>query len=240
MQRNKVLGLASFALASTLALAGCSGSGNPAQEASASSPAASQPPSDSPSVSPSQPTDAATSTPETSSSPSDAAETSKAAKDSKKADNSKLKILEATSPSYTDTVMGNKFQVTGVALDFKGEGEFADAPGDNVYVAIRYKVNGGTKYLNGASCTNTKLESADSPFPTGDIATKELKVPMVAAGLQPLENVGPGESSEGWCLYYVPNPTTDNLTATYSRLAMKDAKKTYKEESKTLKITVEK
>lgn len=235
MKRPKAIGFASLALASALALAGCTGGGEQADQSTTPTPTASSTTSESPA-----PTDAS---PTESSSPTESASqtsTESAEADSKKADNSKLKIHEASSPSYTDSVMGNKFQVTGVALDFKGEGEFADAPGDNVYVAVRYKVSAGTKYLNGTSCTNTKLESADSPYATGDIATKELKVPMEAAGLQPLETVGPGKTSEGWCLYYVPNPTVDNLTAQYSRLAMKDAKKTYKEESKKLKITVEK
>ncbi|GAA1406920.1 hypothetical protein AUR04nite_04680 [Glutamicibacter uratoxydans] len=234
MKRTKALGFTSLALASALALAGCSGSGDKAGESTTPSPTVSSTTSESPVTTDASPTESSSPTESASESSTESAEA-----DAKQADNGKLKIYKATSPSYTDTVMGHKFQVTGVALDFKGEGEFAEAPGKDTYVAVQYKVTAGDKYFNGTSCTNTKLASTDSPYPRGD-STSIQKKAMEKAGLTPMGTVRQGESTEGWCLYYVPNPTTDNLTANYSRLAMKDSKKTYKEESKDLKITVEK
>ncbi|WP_313810762.1 hypothetical protein [Glutamicibacter sp.] len=229
MKSTKVLGFTSLAVASALALAGCSGSDNQSEDSTSPSPTVSSTATESS-------TAEASATDSTASATGSASESST---ESAQADSGELKIYKASSPSYTDTVMDHEFEVTGVAMGFTGEGEFAEAPGDNTYVAVKYKASAGDKYFNGTSCSNTRLSSADSSTPTGDTNSLQKKA-MEKAGIDPMEDVRQGESTEGWCLYYVPNPTLDNLTATYQRLPMKDGDKTYKEESKDLKITVEK
>lgn len=149
-----------------------------------------------------------------------------------------LTEFKARSDKGTDSVLEHSFEATGIALDFKGTGDQEEPPGNNKYVAIKVKATSGAKYLNGLSCTAFKLQDDKATTPKG--STSLIEDDLAALGLTPFERISKGESGEGWCGYYLENPTKDNLTLVYSRLGLKDSNgKEEPPESKELKITPE-
>ncbi|WP_291278158.1 hypothetical protein [Galactobacter sp.] len=150
-----------------------------------------------------------------------------------------LTEIKASSDKGTDSVLEHSFEATGIALGFKGSGDRVDPPGNNKYVAIKVKATAGTKYSNGLSCTAFKLQDDKASTPKGSYSL--VKDRLEELGLTPFETVRRGETGEGWCAYYLENPTKDNLTLVYSRLGLKDSSSGKEEppESKELKITPE-
>lgn len=222
---------ASVGIAALLALTACSGSDDkePAPEPASSS-AAEEETTEAPAP---DDTDEATTTDEAE---GEDGETSDSA-DGGSADG-ELTEIKASSEKGTDSVLEHSFEATGIALGFKGSGDRVDPPGNNKYVAIKVKATAGTKYANGLNCTSFKLKDERASQARG--STSQLEERLEELGLTPFERIRSGESGEGWCGYYLEDPTKDNLTMEYSRLGLKDSDGNEEPpESKELKITPE-
>lgn len=131
-----------------------------------------------------------------------------------------LEITPASSKTVTDPELEDTATVTGIAFGFTGSGDWAEAPGGATYVGVEFTVSHGEKYYGGAGCNDLQLSTPDSGTPTTGI-NSSVKDDMIAQGLTPLDKIDNGGSASGWCMYYVENPTKDNLTITFSRSAAK-------------------
>jgi hypothetical protein len=211
-------------VAALLALTACSGGDKKAEKTSDPAPSSSQ-------AAPSTTAAPETSTAPTSEAPTESTDSTEGADDT-----GKITEIKAKTDKGTDPVLGHSFEATGIALGIKGSGTYAEAPGNNKYVAIKIKATAGTKYYNGMSCSSFKLW--DDKSTTGKGSFSLIKDGLKKAGLNEFERVSTGKTGEGWCAFYTENPTKDNLTLEYSRLPLKDSSgKTSPELSKKLKIT---
>ncbi|MFK4788325.1 hypothetical protein [Microbacterium sp. ZW T5_56] len=201
MKRTSLL-LAGLLTAGAIALSGCSAPASDSGDTSPSTPAAEPTAKDTPIAE------------EPSASPTEDAP----------AASGEIEKITVTSPTVTDPAREDTATATAIAFGFTGSGDWATAPGGATYVAVEYTVTRGAKYYGGVSCTSLQLATSDMNVPTSDITTS-VKEDMAAQGLTPLDDVESGATGTGWCMYYVQNPTKDNLTVSYTRLAAKDGDK---------------
>lgn len=226
--KRTLVAVPAMAMAAVLALSACGD-----DTSSADAPATSTAPQTSAPTSPAT-TPSATQTPSESPSAEDTSSSEPSADDTASSDPTgaagKLEKITVTSPSVTDPVLGHKVKVTGVAFGYVGEGEWVKPPlKTTTYVAIQVNAVSGDKFYNGVSCTQFRLSTPDARRPASNV-TSLHKNKLTKDGLKPMVSVATGKSGEGWCLYYVENPTKENLTVHYVRSGLKDSKgKTYPE-----------
>ncbi|RYJ05336.1 MAG: hypothetical protein EON52_12100 [Actinomycetales bacterium] len=127
--------------------------------------------------------------------------------------------VAVTADKITDDKLGHTIQAEAIVRSFPFPESMSavEERGDTELVLVKVKATAAEKYYASVTGGDFRVGPKDAELPATQ-TTSTVETEMKAAGYEPLEDVKPGTSGEGWVAFAVRD-ASDPLFFTYKRLA---------------------